>query len=108
MNVFGFYLLPRSIGFDSFFVKRTCIDLLGTGRFSSILHGSRVSSNNGLPRSIGSNNGLHRTIMTWVWNWLVGLETSGFEHLLNPILFSNHVSRRSLVEAEVTCILFRV
>ena len=30
------------------------------------------------------------------------------EHLLNPILFSNHVSRRSLVEAEVTCILSRI
>ena len=73
--------LPRSIRRNSFFVKRTCIDLLGTGRFSSILHGSRVSSNNGLPRSIGSNNGLHHSITTWVWNWLVRLETSGL--LLN-------------------------
>ena len=30
------------------------------------------------------------------------------EQLLNPILFSSRVSRRSLVEAEVTCILFRI
>ena len=30
------------------------------------------------------------------------------EHLLNPILFSSHVSRRSLEEAEVTCILSRI
>ena len=29
------------------------------------------------------------------------------ERVLNPILFSSRVSRRSLVEAEVTCILFR-
>ena len=55
--------LLRSMKFNSFFVKRTCIDLLRTGRFSSILSGSRVNSNNGLPRSIGSNNGLPRSIM---------------------------------------------
>ena len=36
------------------------------GTFSSILHGSRVSSNNGSPRSL----------TTWIWNWLVQLETS--------------------------------
>ena len=30
------------------------------------------------------------------------------EQLLNPILSSNHVSRRSLEEAEMTCILFRI
>ena len=30
------------------------------------------------------------------------------EHVLNPILFFSRVSRRSLVEAEVTCILFRI
>ena len=59
-----------SIGYDSFFLKRTCYNLLGTGRFSSILHGSRVSSTNGLPRSI----------MTWVWNWLIRLETSILLH----------------------------
>ena len=29
------------------------------------------------------------------------------EHVLSPSLFSSRVSRRSLVEAEVTCILFR-
>ena len=46
MNVFG---LPRSIRRNSFFVKRINIDLLGTGRFSSILHGTRMSSDNGLP-----------------------------------------------------------
>ena len=66
----------RSMRRNSFFVKRSYIDLLGTGRFSSILHSSRVSSNNGLPRSIGSNNGLPRSITTWIWNWLVRLETS--------------------------------
>ena len=107
--------LPRSIVFDSF-VKRTCIDLLGTGSLSSILRGSRVSSNNGLPRSIVSNSGLLRSIMIWIWNWLVRLETFEcvaqlvlliVEHLLNPILFSSHVSGRSLEEAEVTHILSR-
>ena len=56
--------------------KRSYIHLLGTGRLLSILHGSRVGSNNGLPRSIGSDNGLPRSITTWVWNWLVRLETS--------------------------------
>ena len=75
--------LPRSIRRNSFFVKRIYIDLLGTGRFSSILHGSRVSSNNGLLRSIGSNNGLPRSIKTWVWNWLVRLETSRWLHNLS-------------------------
>ena len=30
------------------------------------------------------------------------------EQLLNPILSSNHVSRKSLEEAEVTCILSRI
>ena len=29
------------------------------------------------------------------------------EHVLNPILFSIRVSRRSLAKVEVTCILFR-
>ena len=75
--------LPRSIVFDSFFMTRTCIDLLGTGRFSSILHGSRVSSDNGLPQSIGSNNGLPRSIMTWVWNWLVRLDNFELLHNLS-------------------------
>ena len=44
--------LLRSIVFHSFFVKRMCIDLLRTGRVSSILRSSRVSSNNRMPRSI--------------------------------------------------------
>ena len=57
---------PQSIRRNRFFVKRIYIDLLGNGRFSSILHGSRVIFNNGLPRSI----------TTWVWNWLARLETS--------------------------------
>ena len=35
--------LPRSLWRDSLFVKRIYIDLLGTGRASSILHGSHVS-----------------------------------------------------------------
>ena len=83
-------------------MKRINIDLLRTGRFSSILHGSRVIFNNGSPRSI----------KTWVWNWLVRLETSrwlpnlsfwSLKHVLNPILFSSRVSKRSLVEAQVTC-----
>ena len=63
---------PRSLWRNTFFVKRIYIDLLGTGRFSSILHGSRVKSNNGLPRSI----------TTWVWNWLARLETSRLWHNL--------------------------
>ena len=71
----------RSIRRNRFFVKRIYIDLLGTGRFSSILHGSRVSSNNGLPQLIGSNNGLPRSIMTW--NWLVRLEISRWLHNLS-------------------------
>ena len=65
--------LPRSTWRDNLFVKRIYIDLLGTGRFSSILHGSRVSSDKGLPRSV----------TTWVWNWLVRLETSRLLHNLS-------------------------
>ena len=30
------------------------------------------------------------------------------ERVLNPILFSTRVAKRSLVEAEVTCTLFRI
>ena len=51
---------------NSVFVLRIHIDLLRTGRFSSILHGSRVVINNGSPRSL----------TTWIWNWLVRLENS--------------------------------
>ena len=119
MNVFGFYLFQQRVvpfyRFDSFFVNRKCVDLLGKGRCSSILHGSLDSSNNGLPRSIGSINGLPRSIISWVWNRLVRLEAwivvqlvfLIVNHLLNPILFSSHVSGSSLVEAELTQILSR-
>ena len=43
---------PRSFWRNSFFVKRINIDLLRTGRFSSILHSSRVILNNGSRRSL--------------------------------------------------------
>ena len=65
--------LPRSLWRDSLFVKKNYLGLLGTGHFSSILHVSRVSSDNGLPRSV----------TTWVWNWLVRLETSRLFHNLS-------------------------
>ena len=55
----------------------------GNGTFSSILRGSRVSSNKWLHRSIGSNNGLLRSIMIWFWNWLVRLETFELLHNLS-------------------------
>ena len=41
----------------------------------------------------------------WIVEQLVHLVD---EHLLNPILFSSHVSRRSLEEAELTHILSRI
>ena len=56
----------RSFRRNSFFVKRINVDLLRTGRFSSILHGSRVVFSNGSPDSL----------TTWTWNCLVRLETS--------------------------------
>ena len=55
--------LHRSIMLNSFFMKRTCFELLGTGRFSSTWLDPWVGSNNGLHRSIGSNNGLPRSII---------------------------------------------
>ena len=63
--------LLRSIMFNSFFMRRTCFDLLGPGRYSSTWRDPWVGSNNGLLRSIGSNNGLLRSIMVWVWSWFV-------------------------------------
>ena len=66
---------------------------------------------------VTANNGCFRSIMIWVWIWLSWLGTfellNNFLHLvveqlLNPILPSNHVSRRSLEEDEVTHILSRV
>ena len=53
-------------------------------------------------------NGSPRFIMIWIRNWLVRSETSQLlfvERVLNPTIFSTRVSRRSLVEAEVTCVL---
>ena len=90
--------LPRSIGFDSFFVKRTCIDLLGTGRFSSTLRGPWVAPDNGLLRSIMGLDLVGSIGNFWIVEQLV---RPVVEQLLNPILSSNHVSRRSLEEAEV-------
>ena len=66
---------------------------------------------------VTANNGLSSSLMIWVWIWLDWLGTFQIveqlvhlvvEQLLNPILSSNHVSRRSLEEAEVTHILFRI
>ena len=70
----------------------------------------RVSMSWERGRSFWANNGFHRSIiMIWVWIWLVWLGTfrmlNNFVHLvveqlLNPILSSSHVSRKSLEEAE--------
>ena len=60
----------RSIMFNSFFMKRTCFDLLGTGRCSSTLRGPWVAPDNGLLRSIMIDLGLD----------LVGLGTFGLLH----------------------------
>ena len=54
---------PRSIVFNSFFMKRTCFNLLRTERFSCTLRVTCATANNGCPRSI----------MIWVWIWLVWL-----------------------------------
>ena len=69
----------RSITFNSFFMKRTCFDLLGTGRFSSTLRGPWVAPDNGLLRSI----------MIWVWIWLVQLGTLKLLHNLSIRSLSN-------------------
>ena len=70
--------LPRSIMFDNFFMKRTCFDLLRTGRFSSTWRDLWVGSNNGLPRSN----------MIWVWIWLVWLGTFELLHNLSRWLLT--------------------
>ena len=97
----------RSVWRTEFFVKWINIDLLRTGRVSSILHVIRS------PRSVTN----------WIWSWLVGkillveqllllvvvqLPLLIVEQLFNPILLSIRASVRSLAEVEVTCILFRI
>ena len=54
-SVFFNYGSLHSLWRNSFFVKRINIDLLRTGRFSFILHCSRVIL----------NNGSHRSLTTW-------------------------------------------
>ena len=49
------------------YVLGSHFDLLRTGRFSSILHGSRVIL----------DDGSTRYLIDWIKNWLVRLETSG-------------------------------
>ena len=79
--------------------KEFNIDLLGTGRVSSILHVIRS------PRSV----------TYWIWSWLGWWKILLVEELLllvveqlsNPILLSIRALMRSLAEVEVTCILFR-
>ena len=60
---------------------------------------------------ITANNGFLRSIVIWVWDfvglignfWIVEqLLPLVVEQLLNPILSSSHVSRKSLEEDEVT------
>ena len=52
---------PRSIMCHTFFLKRTCFDLLRTGRLSRTLRVTHVTANNSF---------LHFIIMVWVWTWL--------------------------------------
>ena len=114
MNVLGLLLFQQRVALfypDWQFLhekKKTCFDLLRTGRFSFILRGSCVNSNNGFSHSIGSNNGLLRSITIWVWNWLVRLGTlkllpkvslwslSNFwTHFFRQIIFKKDLWRRS-------------
>ena len=69
-----------SIMFHSFFMKRTCFDLLGTGRFSCTLRVTYVTANNKFPRSV---------IMIWVWIWLVWLGIFKFLNNLSIWSLSN-------------------
>ena len=88
MNVLGLHSFQQRVSplwRNSFFVKRINIDLLRTGRFLPSCTVLVSSLTTGL--SVLSRHGLR-----------IGC----------PILFSIRVSRISLVEAEVTCILFRI
>ena len=62
----------------------------------------------GLPRSIGTNNGFHRSIMIWVWSWLVQLGIFGLLHnfyiwslsnfetqFFHPVMFQGNLWRRT-------------
>ena len=93
----------RSIMFHSFFMKRTCFDLLRTGRFS-------CSSLNGKQRVSPFYHDLGLDLVGLIGNfWIVEqLLHLVVEQLLNPILSSSHVSRKSLEEDEVTHILSRI
>ena len=96
--------LPRHKRKNSFFVKRIYIYLLRTRRF---FHLARFSCQ------------LQQRVVP-IYRHDLGLELVGsignfqkvaqflllvVEHVLNPILFSTRVSKRSLVVVEVTCIL---
>ena len=110
MSVFGFYSFRQRDA--PIYLKRQALREKnlhrspGNGECSSyILHNSRVSSDNGLPRSV----------TTSVWNWwgsignfliVPQLVLLVVEHLQNPILWSSRVSRRSVEEAEVTFFTF--
>ena len=71
-------------------------DLLRTGRFSCTLRVTGVMANNGLLRSIGSNNALLRSIMIWIWSWLVWLGTFEMLHNLSLWSLSNFWTQFSL------------
>ena len=91
--------------FHSFFLKRTCFDLLGTGRFSCTLRVTDVTANNGFAP-------VYHDLRLDLVGLIVNFETAAqlvlllAEQLLNPIPSSNHVSRKSLEEDEVTHIYF--
>ena len=80
----------RSVRFNSFFMKRTCFDLLGTGRFSSTLRGSWVATDNGLARSF-MDLGLDLVGSIGNFYTVAQLVHPVVEQLLNPILSSSHV-----------------
>ena len=95
-----------SIMFNSLFMKRTCFDLLGTGRFSTTWRSLGRSRQRVAPFYHDLGLDLVGSIGNfWIVEQLVPLVV---EQLLNPILSSSHVSRRSWEEAEVTHILARI
>ena len=86
---------PRSIRRNSFFVKIIYIDLLGTGRFD--FHLARFSCQ--LQQRVAPiYHDLGLELVGLIGNfWIVAqLVLLVVEHLLNPILFSSHVSKTSL------------
>ena len=93
--------LPRSIMFHSFFMNRTCFDLLGTGRFCCSSLRERVAP-------FYHDLGVDFVLLIgnfWIVEQLLHLVV---EQLLNPILSSSHVSRKSLDEDELTHFLSRI